>query len=132
MYCKHCGKIIPDDSRFCQHCGGKTSKNGVDNSKIRNCYQKYYLVYAIWAVIHVVLLCLGEKDIFYSKYGNLYPRDGFYPLGIIDSSRLFCDSFDVRYYDFSEFFTYVFLVPLLILAYFKYLHEPIKRVFHKS
>lgn len=23
MYCKHCGKMIADDSKFCQHCGGK-------------------------------------------------------------------------------------------------------------
>ena len=23
MYCKHCGKEIVDDSKFCQHCGGK-------------------------------------------------------------------------------------------------------------
>lgn len=22
MYCKHCGKMISDDSKFCQHCGG--------------------------------------------------------------------------------------------------------------
>lgn len=22
MYCKHCGKEIADDSKFCQHCGG--------------------------------------------------------------------------------------------------------------
>lgn len=22
MYCKHCGKVIADDSKFCQHCGG--------------------------------------------------------------------------------------------------------------
>lgn len=23
MYCKHCGKVIADDSKFCQHCGGR-------------------------------------------------------------------------------------------------------------
>lgn len=23
MYCKHCGKLISDDSSFCQYCGGK-------------------------------------------------------------------------------------------------------------
>lgn len=22
MYCRHCGKMIPDDSRFCSYCGG--------------------------------------------------------------------------------------------------------------
>lgn len=25
MYCKHCGQKIPDDSSFCQYCGGKVS-----------------------------------------------------------------------------------------------------------
>ena len=23
MYCKHCGKVIADDSTFCQYCGGR-------------------------------------------------------------------------------------------------------------
>ena len=22
MYCKHCGREIADDSKFCRHCGG--------------------------------------------------------------------------------------------------------------
>ena len=28
MYCKHCGKEIADDSKFCQHCGGKQFVEG--------------------------------------------------------------------------------------------------------
>ena len=38
MYCKHCGKEIADDSKFCQHCGERQfdveSKNDVSNEKI--------------------------------------------------------------------------------------------------
>lgn len=28
MYCKHCGREIADDSKFCQHCGGKQLVEG--------------------------------------------------------------------------------------------------------
>ena len=30
MYCKNCGKKIPDGSGFCQHCG--TNQNAVSNA----------------------------------------------------------------------------------------------------
>lgn len=34
MFCINCGKNIPDDSKFCEHCGVKISViNKVDNSK---------------------------------------------------------------------------------------------------
>ena len=32
MYCKHCGKEIADDSKFCQYCGGsQTTENASPN-----------------------------------------------------------------------------------------------------
>lgn len=32
MYCKHCGKIIADDSTFCQYCGGRMDIPKYENS----------------------------------------------------------------------------------------------------
>ena len=34
MYCKLCGKEITDDSKFCQHCGGKLDNIEQWNSTI--------------------------------------------------------------------------------------------------
>ena len=33
MYCKHCGKVIADDSKFCQHCGGKQTVESERNTR---------------------------------------------------------------------------------------------------
>ena len=40
MYCKHCGKPIADDSKFCQHCGGLLEYTTIDKNqkKIIFCY----------------------------------------------------------------------------------------------
>lgn len=32
MYCKHCGKEIDDDSKFCRYCGGE-QETPIINSK---------------------------------------------------------------------------------------------------
>lgn len=32
MFCKHCGKSIPDDSVFCPHCGGKLNEQSTPSS----------------------------------------------------------------------------------------------------
>ena len=34
MYCRNCGKVIPDDSSFCQFCGTKVEKN-IDENKMQ-------------------------------------------------------------------------------------------------
>lgn len=33
MYCRKCGKQIPDDSNYCQHCGEKIINLPIDDSK---------------------------------------------------------------------------------------------------
>lgn len=30
MYCKHCGKVITDDSQYCRYCGGKQDSTNLD------------------------------------------------------------------------------------------------------
>lgn len=122
MYCKYCGKEIADDSKFCQHCGKNQQSIDNENSKdvapidiivtklFSNLNKKNLLVYIIWAVLNLILLCYGERG---RGLDYFYP---FTPSG-----------FQLCYYDSTEFITYVILAPLLILFYFKYWHEPLKK-----
>lgn len=129
MYCKHCGKEIADDSKFCQHCGGKQLENDreanndktpLDNiiSKLfSNINKKYLYLYAIWVVLNTILLCFGGE--------RWYAIECFYPFTNYNSFR-------ADYYDSTEYITYVFLIPLLILYYFQYWHEAIKKKFSRK
>ena len=86
MYCKHCGKEIADDSKFCQHCGGKLD-NVVEvikdethiEKKVSKLFssinKKYLYAYIIWVIINAILLCLGNDD--YSTH-KFYPFTGYY------------------------------------------------------
>ena len=55
MYCKHCGKKIADDSKFCQHCGGILENKKVPASFIPSnvpAQSKIYLcLFVIWIFI---------------------------------------------------------------------------------
>jgi len=44
MYCKHCGKRIPENSKFCRFCGNRisASKVKVDTEKAGGHEEKYY------------------------------------------------------------------------------------------
>ena len=64
MYCKHCGKEIADDSKFCQHCGGKQLESEVRGNEapfgkivsklFSNINKKYLYAYIIWVVINTI------------------------------------------------------------------------------
>ena len=49
MYCKHCGKEIADDSKFCNYCGANQnavsniidSRKRIDNSRIKKLIPKF-------------------------------------------------------------------------------------------
>jgi len=85
MYCKHCGKQIADDSRFCQHCGGKidvvleSSKNDSEtdcsdtlkadtvkkqsNNNFFVRYRLYVVLYSVWVIINLLLFLQGESHV---------------------------------------------------------------------
>ena len=126
MYCKYCGKEIADDSKFCQHCGGKLDNNvevikgeapidKIVSKMFSNINKKYLYAYAIWVVLNIILLCYGEE--------GHYALDWFYPFTY--------RGFELKYYDSTEFLTYVILIPLLVLYYIQYWHEPLKRKIKK-
>ena len=63
MYCKHCGKKIADDSKFCNYCGANQnavsniidSRKRIDNSRIKKLIIKIIKIFVI--VIIVGLVC---------------------------------------------------------------------------
>ena len=140
MYCKHCGKQITDDSLYCQFCGGKqdveepTEKNDDKNIKLSVNSEnklsamltpqkkKYMILYLIWAIINIVCWIFGQPK----SSGWFNPQDYFYPF----TSYHFMDfdyMFDIRYYDSTEFFVYVLLIPLVIYFYVQFWHKPLMK-----
>lgn len=113
MYCKNCGKQIPDDSKFCPNCGHKLQETKFQETNVSNrtdndsvgatiigtiSKHKYIaLGYCLWFFIHLALLASGDSV-------PDYCRHHFYPF----------DTDKVRYYDSSEFVTYVFVIPLIV------------------
>lgn len=69
MYCKHCGKLIDNDSTFCNHCGTKQSQDFKYEPKITSSNKKQIkfprqkVVIAVVIVIFVCILGYGLKHI---------------------------------------------------------------------
>jgi hypothetical protein len=128
MYCKHCGKEIADDSKFCQHCGGKqdvlsdsTKYAESDNKKLSakgNVIEipsikinfsdktKWLLFgYGIWIVLNLYCLYSGDKSDDAASY--------FQPFADVPWE-------EYSYYDISEFIVYVIGVPLAIWGFLFY------------
>ena len=156
MYCKHCGKEIADDSKFCQHCGGKldasitveaTNNTESERGQVVNKvelkhtfekrhialfskkYQKYWVIYVIWVFINIIIWNMGSSyvDHSYSDERNGNPTMYLYPLKHCNSNGDY-KSFDPSTYDITEFILYVLVLPLVIFFYFKYLHKPFKKI----
>ena len=114
MYCKHCGKQIADDSKFCQHCGGSQDdttevKPGSPNQKkvveipiIKANFSdttKWWIIGSgIWLVINLYWLFAGGKSSIASNYFQPFSEKISY----------------YRYYDITEFIVYVIGLPLFI------------------
>lgn len=80
MFCKKCGKVIPDDSQFCQYCGEHLSIH--DSSKIRmwksplslflslsRGWQICIMSYIIWVFLWMIL-CM--TDAIYEDEQGIY------------------------------------------------------------
>ena len=134
MYCKHCGKQITDDSLYCQFCGGKqdveaptekkdgknvkssvSSENNQSLMSMTPKKKKYLILYLIWVLIHILCWMFGYGE------GTSYPQELFYPFTMSNYDYMF----SIRYYDGTEFFVYVLLIPLMIYFYVQFLHKPL-------
>lgn len=133
MYCKNCGKEIPDDSKFCQHCGCSQSNNDnniserdndksiSDNSlpnhgniiKFLSKNKKFIGIYAIWLIINFILYCYGEDYV--GNFVDLPSKDYFYPFTNVYHPFVSTHIFDARFYDITELLFYCILLPLVLL-----------------
>lgn len=128
MYCIECGAQIPDNSKFCSHCGKpqneaepsmkeKVAEKIIENEIVRQVVDEqrksldYQFLrkamgwYLAWVVIHLGLLLIGSDGIF--DGGNMGSKK-FWPLG------KYADFNEVDYYDITEFLVYT-IFPLAIL-----------------
>lgn len=128
MYCIECGAQIPDNSKFCSHCGKpqneaepsmkeKVAEKIIENEIVRQVVDEqrksldYQLLrkamgwYLAWVVLHLGLLLIGSDGIFDGS--NMGSRE-FWPLG------KYADFDDVDDYDITEFLVYT-IFPLAIL-----------------
>ena len=127
MYCIECGAIIPENSKFCSHCGKKqiegepTEKEKLADAIIENAivnhviethkkYIDYQFLrkmlgwYLAWVMLHLTILLTASEEIFTSGNG-FWPFDGLKPCK-------YCDF--AEYYDITEFLLYSIL-PIAIL-----------------
>lgn len=122
MYCKHCGKLIAEDSKFCQYCGGEQEEKTAhiqakEKIKKRNSViviptikTNFSEKTKIWIVAYCAYFILNLAFVFIDGYGN---GNEFFPFGYY--------GFVLRDYDISEFLVYVFLAPLIIYLICKYI-----------
>lgn len=134
MYCKHCGKEIADDSKFCQHCGGKIDNsvsldqeslevdkkeqetNELDVPSNSNEWLKWGIIYAIYVVLNILLLISGWE--------SSVSREYLWPFG--NPQLLGHEPFNPTNYDFTDFLVYVFLIPLCVFGWIKFISNPNK------
>lgn len=131
MYCRYCGKEIPENSNYCPNCGKKQNEEisikGFQSFLRMGKYKKAILLYVVWCLIHIGLFVFspsGEGCKAYAGPGHGYcyrdKIDAFYPFdtslsNVLQWKPFWCDWLNnIDVYDFSELFFYTILFPLLI------------------
>lgn len=131
MYCIECGAQIPDNSKFCSHCGHKQTegepslkeklaeviiekeitrqvveahKSSIDYKFLR----KAIGWYLAWILFHLLILLVFSDEAFNSSNSN-NGIDDFWPFDDYSGSRF------ARRYDITEFLVYT-IFPLVILV----------------
>ena len=125
MYCIECGAQIPDNSKFCSHCGKKQTEGEpsfkekladviiekeitrqvVEAHKSSIDYQflkKAMGWYLAWVVLNLGILLIFSDSI---TGTDSYTMDRFFP---------FSENSKIKHYDFREFLVYS-IFPLAIL-----------------
>jgi Fe2+ transport system protein B len=131
MYCIECGAQIPDNSKFCPHCGKKQTESEptlkekiaeviiekeitrqvIEAHKSSIDYQflkKALGWYLAWILFHLMLLLVFSGGAFESNNSSSGLSD-FWPFDDYSGSRF------ARRYDITEFLVYT-IFPLVILV----------------
>ena len=128
MYCIECGAQIPDNSKFCSHCGKKQTeaeptlkekiaeviiekeitrqvieahKSSIDYQFLKKA-MGYYLA---WILLHLIFLLIFSDGIFSNNSGIC----DFWPLQSLDGCTVYLSEYDI-----TEFLVYT-IFPLVIL-----------------
>lgn len=127
MYCIECGSQIPENSKFCSHCGHKQTEkepslkekisdviienvitkkdnDDINSSKNYKLNKKIIGWYFAWVILNLGFLLIGSDGIF----THPYLTNDFWPFG---------DS-DIGEYDIREFLVYT-IFPLALLFIWK-------------
>ena len=126
MYCIECGAQIPDNSKFCSHCGKpqneaetsikeKVAEKIIENEIVRQVVEEHkrsldyqFLKkamgwYLAWVVLHLGILLIFSDSIFGTDGSRM---DRFFP---------FSERSKIEHYDIREFLVYT-IFPLAILV----------------
>jgi zinc-ribbon domain len=126
MYCIECGAQIPENSKFCSHCGKqqnegepsvkeKIAEKIIETEIVRQAVEHHKKTidydflrktlgwYLAWVLLHLGFLLIGSDGIF---DGSNMGSDDFWPFNY--KSRL-------SYYDITEFLVYT-IFPFAILV----------------
>jgi hypothetical protein len=130
MYCIECGAQIPDNSKFCSHCGQKQTeaepslkekiaeviiekeitRQVIEAHKSSLDYQflrKAMGWYLAWILLHLFFLLVLSDSAFSSSNSN-DGLDDFWPFG------RYAEFDEIEQYDITEFLVYT-IFPLVIL-----------------
>lgn len=117
MYCRFCGKELPNDSNFCPNCGKKQkNESSVKKTSLENFlkeHKKLSYAYLVWLLLHLTLFLSSTQN----------NPNGFYPWNKSISYLLGDGSYyhfslldEYNVYDFSEFFFYTIVFPIVIFG----------------
>lgn len=75
MYCKYCGRLINDDSKYCPYCGGDLKQEApVSDSKNKKLHKEKYPRFLIPAILVIAsaLICIALNVLFgFGKKNNV-------------------------------------------------------------